>query len=50
MQLTMHLNDKRITAIGIYAESFTNIDLFFKVFKKSKLKNIPIAIVKVGQI
>ena len=29
------LNDKRITAIGIYAESFNNIDLFFKVFKKS---------------
>jgi len=43
------LNDKRITAIGIYAESFTNIDLFFKVLKKAKEKKVPIAIVKVGR-
>ena len=43
------LNDKRITAIGVYAESFTNIDLFFKVLKKAKEKKIPIAIVKVGR-
>ncbi len=43
------LNDKRITAIGIYAESFTNIDLFFRVLKKAKEKSIPIAIVKVGR-
>ena len=38
------MNDKRITAIGIYAESFTNIDLFFKVLKKAKEKDIKIAI------
>ena len=43
------LNDKRITAIGVYAESFTNIDLFFRVLKKAKEKKIPIAIVKVGR-
>ncbi len=43
------LNDKRVTAIGIYAESFNNIELFFKVLKKAKEKNIPIAIVKVGR-
>ena len=43
------LDDNRVTAIGIYAESFTNIAKLIKVFKKSKLKNIPIAIVKVGR-
>ena len=43
------LNDKRITAIGIYAESFNNIDLFFKVLKKAREKRVPIAIVKVGR-
>ena len=43
------LNDKRITAIGIYAESFNNIDLFCKILKKAKEKRIPIAIVKVGR-
>ena len=43
------LNDKRITAIGIYAESFNNIDLFFKILKKAKEKRVPIAIVKVGR-
>jgi len=43
------LDDNRVTAIGIYAESFTNTAKLIKVFKKSKLKNIPIAIVKVGR-
>ena len=43
------LNDKRVTAIGIYAESFNNIELFYKVLKKAKNKNIPVAIVKVGR-
>ena len=43
------LNDRRITAIGIYAESFNNIDLFYKVLKKARDKNVPIAIVKVGR-
>ena len=43
------MNDKRITAIGIYAESFNNIDLFFKVLKKAREKRVPIAIVKVGR-
>ena len=43
------LDDKRVTAIGIYAESFANTAKLIKVFKKSKLKNIPIAIVKVGR-
>ena len=43
------LNDKRITAIGIYAESFNNIKLFYKVLEKSKKNKIPVAIVKVGR-
>ena len=43
------LNDKRVTAIGIYAESFNNIELFYKVLEKAKNKNIPVAIVKVGR-
>ena len=43
------LNDKRVTAIGIYAEDFNNIELLTKVLKKAKNKNIPIAIVKVGR-
>ena len=43
------LDDNRVTAIGIYAESFANTAKLIKVFKKSKLKNIPIAIVKVGR-
>ena len=32
------LNDKRVTAIGIYAESFTNIELLIKVLEKAKQK------------
>ncbi len=43
------LDDKRVTAIGIYAESFTNAEKLIKVFKKSRSKKIPIAIVKVGR-
>ena len=43
------LNDKRVTAIGIYAESFTNIELLIKVLEKAKQKKIPVAIVKVGR-
>ena len=43
------LNDKRVTAIGIYAESFINIKLFFQVLEKAKKKKIPVAIVKVGR-
>ena len=43
------LNDKRVTAIGIYAESFNNIELLFKVLEKTKKKNVPVAIVKVGR-
>jgi len=43
------LNDKRVTAIGIYAESFNNIELFYKVLEKAKNKNVPVAIVKVGR-
>ena len=43
------LNDKRVTAIGIYAESFNKPSLLIKVFEKAKNKNIPIAIVKVGR-
>ena len=43
------LNDKRVTAIGIYAESFNNIELFYKVLEKARNKNIPVAIVKVGR-
>ena len=43
------LNDKRVTAIGIYAESFNNIELFYKVLEKAKNKNIPVAIIKVGR-
>ena len=43
------LDDKRVTAIGIYAESFTNTEKLIKVFKKSRLKKIPIALVKVGR-
>ena len=43
------LDDKRVTAIGIYAESFTNAEKLTKVFKKSRSKKIPIAIVKVGR-
>lgn len=43
------LNDKRVTAIGIYAESFNNIELFYKVLEKAKKRNVPVAIVKVGR-
>ena len=43
------LDDNRVTAIGIYAESFTNTSKLINVFKKSKLKKIPIALVKVGR-
>ncbi len=43
------LNDKRITAIGIYAESFNNIELLFKVLEKTKQNNVPVAVVKVGR-
>ena len=43
------LNDHRVTAIGIYAESFNNPQLLIKVFEKAKNKRIPIAIVKVGR-
>ena len=43
------LNDHRVTAIGIYAESFNNPRLLIKVFEKAKNKRIPIAIVKVGR-
>ncbi|MDC0037310.1 acetate--CoA ligase family protein [Alphaproteobacteria bacterium] len=43
------LDDSRVTAIGIYAESFTNTAKLINVFKKSKLKKTPIAIVKVGR-
>ena len=43
------LDDKRVTAIGIYAESFTDINLLIKVLEKSRKKNVPIAIVKVGR-
>ncbi len=43
------LDDNRVTAIGIYAESFTNADELIKVFKKSRIKKTPIAIVKVGR-
>ena len=37
------LNDHRVTAIGIYAESFINPQLLIKVFEKAKNKRIPIA-------
>ena len=43
------LDDKRVTAIGIYAESFPNTEKLIKVFKKSRLKRTPIALVKVGR-
>ena len=43
------LNDKRVTAIGIYAESFNNIELLFKVLEKTKKNNVPVAVVKVGR-
>ena len=43
------LEDKRVTAIGIYVESFTNLEKLIKIFKKSRLKKIPIALVKVGR-
>ncbi len=43
------LNDKRVTAIGIYAESFTNTELLIKVLEKAKKKKVPVAIVKVGR-
>jgi len=43
------LDDLRVTAIGIYAESFTNTEKLIKVFKKSRLKKTPIALVKVGR-
>jgi len=43
------LDDKRVTAIGIYAESFTNSEKLVKAFNKSRLKKIPIALVKVGK-
>tara|TARA_Y100000590_G_scaffold192615_1_gene218923 strand:+ start:246 stop:2300 length:2055 start_codon:yes stop_codon:yes gene_type:complete len=43
------LDDKRITAIGIYAESFSKIRLLVEVLKKAKEKKVPIAIVKVGR-
>ena len=43
------LRDKRVTAIGIYAEGFTSINKLIRVLKISKEKKIPIAIVKVGR-
>jgi len=43
------LDDRRVTAIGIYAESFSNIELLVQVLKKSKEKKVPVAIVKVGR-
>jgi len=43
------LYDKRVTAIGIYAESFNNIALLFKVLEKTKKNNVPVAVVKVGR-
>ena len=43
------LDDKRVTAIGIYAESFSNIKLLVEVLRKAKEKNVPVAIVKVGR-
>ena len=43
------LKDKRVTAIGIYAEGFTSINKLIRVLKISKEKKIPIAIVKVGR-
>jgi len=43
------LDDKRVTAIGIYAESFPNTEKLINVFKKSRLKRTPIALVKVGR-
>ena len=43
------LEDKRVTAIGIYAESFTNSEKLVTAFRKSRLKKIPIALVKVGR-
>ena len=43
------LKDKRVTAIGIYAEGFTSINKLIRVLKNSKEKKIPIAIVKVGR-
>ena len=43
------LDDKRVTAIGIYAEGFSDIKLLVQVLKKAKEKKIPIAIVKVGR-
>ena len=43
------LDDSRVTAIGIYAESFTNTEKLIKVFKKSRLNKTPIALVKVGK-
>ena len=43
------LNDKRVTAIGIYAESFTNVELLIEVLEKAKQKKVPVAIVKVGR-
>jgi len=43
------LNDKRVTAIGIYAEGFTNIELLVKVLEKAKQKKVPVAIIKVGR-
>ena len=43
------LNDKRVTAIGIYAESFTNVELLIEVLEKAKQNKVPVAIVKVGR-
>jgi len=43
------LDDKRVTAIGIYAESFNNIKLLVEVLGKAKEKNVPVAIIKVGR-
>ena len=43
------LDDRRVTAIGIYAEGFSNIELLVQVLKKAKEKKVPIAIVKVGR-
>ena len=43
------LNDKRVTAIGIYAEGFTSVELLVKVLEKARKKKIPVAIVKVGR-
>lgn len=43
------LKDKRVTAIGIYAEGFTSVNKLIRVLKISKEKKIPIAIVKVGR-